>query len=59
MKNNIAIRTVLMETGVKLYEVADALEISETTMTRRMRHELPEADQKKIIGIIKKIARKG
>ena len=52
---NQAIRTTAKEKCVKLWEIAEALEISEPTMTRKLRHELPEAEKTKILAIIDEI----
>ena len=54
MKANIRIRTALEETRMRHWELADLLGISENTLTRRLRKELPEEEQKRIISIIKK-----
>ena len=55
---NQAIRTTAKEKCVKLWEIAEALEISEPTMTRKLRHELPEAEKTKILAIIDEIHNK-
>ena len=43
----------LRKAGITLWQVADMLEVSESTMTRKMRHELSEEEYKKIIAMIK------
>ncbi len=57
MKNE-AIRTTAKEKSVRLWEIAEALNISEPTMTRKLRHELPEAEKTKILAIIDEIHNK-
>ena len=49
---NQEIRKYAKESGVKLWQIADKLNISEPTMTRKLRYELTEEEQKKIIDII-------
>lgn len=54
--NNQEIRKTAKEKNVSLWEIADELKISEPTMTRKLRHELPEAEKTKILALIDKIA---
>lgn len=51
MKNAL-IRNALQETGMKHWELADLLGIGETTLCRKLRHELPMDEQ---LAIVKKI----
>lgn len=53
---NAAIRNAAHEAGVHHWEVAEALGISEGSFCRRMRHELPEAEQTRILNIINDIS---
>lgn len=53
LKANEKIRTALKERKMHQWELAERLGVSEPTLTRWMRHELPEAKQKEIISIIK------
>lgn len=57
MLNNQEIRTHAKANGVCLYEVAEALKISEPTMTRKMRRELPQDEKHRIFNIIDGIAK--
>ena len=57
MSNN-EIRTKAKEKSVKLWQIADALKISEPTITRKLRHELPEEEKNKILALIDEIAEK-
>lgn len=52
MKNK-AIRDVLAEKGLFLYQLGKILNVSEATVTRMMREELPEPEQKRIVKLIK------
>lgn len=51
MKNK-KIKIALMTSGLRQYELARILGISETTLGRKLREELPEEEQDRIVGII-------
>lgn len=53
--NNLKIRTAIMSKGLRHWEVADALGISEATFVRMMRHELPDDDRDRILEIIERM----
>lgn len=53
MTNKI-IRFAIIESGLKYYELADLLGISEATLGRKLRKELPEEEQEQIVEIIKR-----
>lgn len=55
-KTNFQIRLAAREAGVHHWEIADALGISEGSFCRRLRHELPEAEQARILEIINDIS---
>lgn len=52
---NIEIRNVAKAKGVPLWKIAQALHVSEPTMTRKMRNELPEKEKVKIIELINEL----
>lgn len=54
---NLEIRQKAKEKGVLLWEVADTLKISEATMTRKLRKELPPEEKSRIFEIIEKVAK--
>ena len=54
---NKEIRRTAKASGVPLWKIADKLGISEPTMSRKLRHELPEAEQTKILNIINELAK--
>lgn len=56
MKYNMTIRKAAKESRVPLWAVADAMNISEPTMTRKLRHELPQEETERILAIIARIA---
>ncbi len=56
MLANSEIRKTAKEKGVMLWEVADALKVSEATITRKLRKELPTAEKQRIFNVIEEIA---
>ena len=55
---NQDIRSYAKENGVKLWQVAEVIGISEITMSRRLRYELSESDKAEIMHIIDELAEK-
>ena len=53
---NIKIRVKLMEHNKRLWWLARILGISESTITRRLREEMPEDEQERIIQLIEEKA---
>ena len=53
---NQEIREYAAKNGVYLWEIALAMGISEPTMTRKLRMELPEHDREMIIRVINELA---
>lgn len=49
---NEAIRRSISDSGLKYWEVADAIGIADTTFAKWLRHELPEDKQKQILAVI-------
>ena len=56
MKSNMVIRSASKSAGVRLWQIAEALEIQETALSRKLRHELPTEKKNKILGIIEALA---
>lgn len=56
MLSNLDIRKKAQTKGVFLWEIAAALKISEPTMTRKMRAELPADEKSRIFNLIDSIA---
>ena len=50
--NNTKIRIKMIETGMKQWEVARLLGMSESVLSRRLRDELPEDEQDRIVALI-------
>jgi len=49
---NLKIRIALLERGLKQYHLAKMLGVSESTVFRRLRDELPEEEQARYIRMI-------
>ena len=56
---NLDLRKSAKAAGIPLWRIAEALEISEPTMTRKLRHELPENEKKQLLDLIKQLAEEG
>ena len=56
MTANQDIRTAAKQNGVRLWEVADRLNVSEPTITRKLRRELPADEKQRIISLIDEIS---
>lgn len=55
-QNNQVIRREARACNVPLWRIAVRLGISEPTMTRRLRKELPEEERQKILDVIHRLA---
>lgn len=55
-KANADVKAAAKQAGIYLYNVADRLKISENTLTRRLRRELPVEEKEKIKSIIAELA---
>ena len=49
---NIKIRVKMFETGIKQWELAKLMGVSESVLSRKLRDELPEEEQDRIIELI-------
>ena len=56
MTANQDIRIAAKQNGVRLWEVADRLNVSEPTITRKLRRELPADEKQRIISLIDEIS---
>ena len=54
---NLKIRRKLKEMKVLQWQLAEKMEVSEMTLVRKLRRELEEEEQKRIIAIIEDIAK--
>ena len=57
MKTNESIRKATKESGVKLWQVAEALGVKDYDFSRKLRHELPPEETEKILSIIDELAK--
>lgn len=55
MKNMI-LRAKAEENGVCLWEIAEAIGITDSTFSRRLRHELSAAERERLLKIVDEIA---
>lgn len=53
MKNN-EIKAVLKEANMKQWQLAEMLQMSEFTLSRKLRNELSESEKKEIIDLIQR-----
>ncbi|HMM07199.1 MAG TPA: hypothetical protein PKD52_11125 [Clostridiales bacterium] len=56
--SNLDIRGEIRAAGFTQWKIAEAMEISESVLCRKLRHELPEEEKNKIRAIIKELAKK-
>ena len=56
MKNQ-EIRQAAKKRGVRHWQIADALGIHETTLTHKLRYELPQDEKERILSIIDVLAK--
>ncbi|MBQ9733757.1 MAG: hypothetical protein IJV74_05950 [Clostridia bacterium] len=56
---NDKIRKEAKAKGVKLWQIAESLGITDCTFSRKLRHELPETEQQNILSIINDLANGG
>lgn len=54
---NAVIRETAKKSEVRLWEIAYALGINDSTFSRKLRRELPANEQEKILGLIDEIVR--
>ena len=57
MKNNVEIRQRAKEKGVLLWEVAEELNICDSSFSRKLRKELPTEEKSQILDIIENLAK--
>mgnify|MGYP001072246537 FL=1 len=56
---NLELRKAAKAAGIPLWRIADAIGVGEATITRKLRHELPENEKKQLLNLIKQLAREG
>lgn len=56
MKANMKIREKARSSGVRLWQIADALGMQESLFSKKLRKELTEEEQEKILAIVDRLA---
>ena len=54
--NNMDLRDYAKSKGVKLWQIAEKLNINDGNFSRKLRKELPDQEKKKIIMIVDEVA---
>lgn len=57
--NNVEIRTEAKRRGVKMWMIAEELSIQDSALSRKLRHELPNAEKENNLEIINRLSCKG
>lgn len=57
MKANMKIREKARNSGIRLWQIADALGMQESLFSKKLRKELPEDEQERILNIIDDLAK--
>lgn len=53
MLNNQKVRFALLENNMKQWELAELLDVSESVLSRKLRNELPDDEQERIVKVIR------
>ena len=56
---NQAIRQAALAHGIRFWQIAQALGVHEVTLSRRLRTELPQEEQERILIIIDELSKEG
>lgn len=56
MTKNAEVKAKAKKSGVLIWEIADKLGIADTTMSRKLRKELPDSEKQEIFKIIDELA---
>lgn len=54
---NLDVRAAAVSSGVRLWQVADALGIADASLSRKLRKELPPEEKERIFAIIKRLSK--
>ena len=57
--SNTELRSEVKAAGLRWWEIAEGLGLSEFTLSRRLRHELPEAEKERIREIVRELTEGG
>lgn len=53
---NVEVRETAKRNGVKLWQVAEEIGMSDAAFSRKLRHELPDADRERVLNAINRLA---
>lgn len=53
---NVEIRSAYMQAGIKQWQLAEALGLSETHFSRKLRKELPQEEKERILETVDRLA---
>lgn len=56
---NQEIKAEAVKAGIKLWQIAEAIGLSDSNFSRKLRHELPEDDKQRILSVIADLQREG
>lgn len=56
--NNKEIRAAVKQHKVKMWEIAEVLGIQDSAFSRKLRHELPDAEKERILSIISQLVQR-
>ena len=57
MIRNAEIRDMALKSGIKLWEIANALSLTDGNFSRKLRKELPDEEKQRIFGIIEDLSK--
>lgn len=57
--NNEEIRTAVKRSRVRMWQIAEAMQIQDSALSRKLRHELPATEKERIMEIIEKLSKEG
>ena len=57
--NNTKVRIKMIEAGLKQWQLAQILGIDESVLSRKLRYELPEEEQDRIVALIEETKKSG
>lgn len=55
--HNVQIRSAAAASGIKLWQIADILRITDATFSRKLRKELPQEEKQRVLEAIDRLAR--
>ena len=58
LENNLMIRNTLKDCHMPYWMLADLMKIHRTTLSERLRHEMPTEEQKRIVKLIREEAKR-